>query len=447
MRLADGTPETATPNRALRWWDLACVGVLAFISAVTIIDGITGEIFWASSAPAGWRVALLTAPALLFAVLYVTLGRGAILHSVSETALPTRTGIFFISMLLVLALGTFCDPMYAMLQALIYPLVWSISRDYRSAVLWCFAVAIAVGAGIYLGLVTFNPATALVSSLITSVVSLVFAIAMGTWISRIHDRGETYRELAEQLSHSQDEVAALSEAAGASAERERMSRDLHDTLTQTLAGLVMLSEQAERAIDSGDSARAQDRLARVGSAARAAVTEARALVATTQPIGDGGLVNAIERVAASLRADTELEVNCELERVQLSRESEVVLLRVVQEGLANARKHSRATRITVSLSALAGDGVRLLVDDDGVGPGSGSREGGFGLTGLADRVRAVGGELRFGAGSERGSRLEVRLRTADPAELRAQSGERDAVEPRASERHMGDRVPHDAREN
>lgn len=413
MRLAGSAPEIETPRRALRWWDLACVGVLAFILIITVVDGVTGTLFWAPTASAGLRVALLATPALLFAVLYVALGRRVILRGVSNATLPTRTGIFFVSMLLLLAIGTFCDPMYAMLQALIYPLIWSLTRDYLGAVRWCFAVAIAVGAGLYLGLVALDPATALITSLITSVVSLVFAIAMGTWISRIHNQGEAYRELAEQLHRSQGEVATLSEAAGASAERERMSRDLHDTLTQTLAGLVMLSEQAKRAIDSGDAALAQDRLARVSSAARAAVAEARALVATTQPIGEGGLVNAIERVAAALREDTGLDVRCALQSsVRMSRECEVVLLRVVQEGLANARKHSQATRISVTLTALPGDVIGLVVDDNGIGPGSGSREGGFGLTGLADRVRAVGGELKFGervGKQSSGSRLEVRL--------------------------------------
>jgi len=397
------------PARPLRWWDLACAAVLVFVALIAVLDGLTGGPHWASGMGAGWRVALLIVPALLFAALYATLGRDMILRGSRGAPLTTRGGVFLSSMLLAIALGTFCDPMYAMLQAIVYPAVWTIAHDYRGAVLWCVAVAAAVGGGLYLGLAALDPATAMLTSLITSLVSLVFAVAMGTWISRIHERGESYRELAERLRSSQDEVAVLSEEAGASAERERMSRDLHDTLTQTLAGLVMLSEQAERAIDAGDEARARERLARVGSAARAAVAEARALVATTQPIGEDGLVSAIERVAASLRADTGLDVRCALAQLRLDRESEVVLLRAVQEGLANARKHARAERIAVTLSAPADGGAHLVVEDDGVGPGLGSRGGGFGLTGLADRVRAAGGELRFGARSGGGSRLEIRL--------------------------------------
>lgn len=402
-----------TPPRPLRWWDLACAGVLIFTGVVAVIDAVSGEPHWAGSAAVGWRVAILLAPIPLIAAHYATLGREPILRGSSGSPIATRGGVFLALLLALLVISAFIDPMYAMLQAIAYPIVWTIAHEYRTAVMWCLAVALAIGAGLYLGLVTKDPEVALLTSLLTSIISLVFAIAMGTWISRIHDRGESYRELAKQLDRSRGEVAALSEAAGAAAERERMSRDLHDTLTQTLTGLVMLAEQTERALDADDETRARDRLTRVAVAARAAVAEARALVATTQPIGEGGLVASIERVANTLRADTGLEVELEVdyrpEQLALDREREVVLLRAAQEGLANARKHSGARRVAVFLSSRADGGARLIVDDDGRGSEPERTGGGFGLTGIADRVRSVGGEMSFGARRGGGSRLEVGL--------------------------------------
>ncbi|QNN63978.1 sensor histidine kinase [Leucobacter denitrificans] len=427
-------------SRTLRWWDLACAAVLAFMLIVMLIEGISGAPYWAASLETVLRVALLVAPALLLALLWVTLGRSSLREGLCDLPLSGRSGTFLVLLLLVLALGTATAPMYAMLQAIAYPVVWTIAIDYRGAVLWCLAVATAVGAGMYLGLSPLDPNSALASSLTTALVSLVFSIAMGTWITRIHAQGESYRELAEQLERSQGEVAALSQEAGAAAERERMSRDLHDTLTQTLAGLVMLSEQTERALDAGDESRARDRLARVESAARAAVAEARALVATTQPIGEDGLERAIERVAAALRADTGLEVECTLTNVELAREREVVLLRAVQEGLANARKHAKASRVVITLEPLGDGGARLRVDDDGVGPDADAadptRGGGFGLTGLADRVRQVEGEARFGARAGGGSRLEVELAPARSATEtgHTNSGHTDSGEIDPSER-------------
>ncbi len=425
------TEATKQMSRALRWWDLACAAVLTFMLIVMLIEGASGAPYWAASLETVGRVSVLLVPAFLFAILWVVLGRGALREGICDLSLSGRSGVYLVLLLLVLMLGTVFAPMYAMLQAIAYPVVWTIAIDYRSAVLWCLAVATAVGAGMYLGLSALDPDTALASSLTTALVSLVFSIAMGTWITRIHAQGESYRELAEQLKRSQDEVAALSQEAGAAAERERMSRDLHDTLTQTLAGLVMLSEQTERALDAGDESRARDRLARVGSAARAAVSEARALVATTQPIGEDGLERAIERVAAALRADTGLEVECSLSNTELEREREVVLLRAVQEGLANARKHAKASKVAITLESVEGGGALLRVDDDGVGPRAEAgapdamRGGGFGLTGLADRVRQVSGDVRFGPRTGGGSRLEVELA---PTRSASDLGETDTGE-------------------
>lgn len=399
------------PAHPLRWWDLACVGVLVFIGLICVVDALAGEPGWAAGAPPAWRTMLLLAPIVIFAISYVALGRAAVLHGALNLPLSSRTVIFLSLLLVVLAIGTLSAPMYAMLQTLAYPMVWTIMKDYRGAILWSVAIAVAVGAGLYVGLVNEDPVVALLTSLITAFVSLVFAIAMGTWITRIHDRGEGYRLIAEQLRRSQEEVAALSAEAGAAAERERMSRDLHDTLTQTLTGLVMLSEQTERAIDAGDTARARDRLARVAAAARSAVAEARALVATTQSVGDDGLVASIERIAAALRTDTGLE--CSVEVIEdpasapFSREREVVLLRAAQEGIANARKHSGASRVSITLTRRTHGSASLRIDDNGVGPGSSGA--GFGLTGLTDRVRSAGGDVRFGPRPGGGARLEIDL--------------------------------------
>ena len=321
--------------------------------------------------------------------------------------LTTQPRLYILFVLLVF--GTFCDPMYAILQVLVYPIVWTTAKQYRVAIAWSGAVALAVGSGMFAGLAPTDLGDALTSSLISASLSFVFAVAMGTWITRIHEWGERHRAMAERLRASQSEVKALSEAAGASRERERLSRELHDTLTQTLTGLVMLAEQTERALAAGDSPMVADRVSRMSSAAREAVSEARALVATTQPLGHGGLRAAIERVADRMRHDTGLDVRCQIETTSLDREREVVLLRATQEGLANARRHARASTVLVSLAPLAGGGAVLAVADDGVGPKAAHRSnsGGFGLSGLTDRVQLVGGSVSFRPGEQSGSRLEV----------------------------------------
>jgi len=298
--------STPVQARPLRWWDLATGVVLVVLAVLGGFEAWGGSPLWATAWPALSRLIVVALPIVAFAVLYVALGRRALRRGLCDEA-PDAASTLFLALLLLVLLGAVAAlPIFAVLQTLVYPMAWSIVMRYRHAVLWSAATALATGCGLVLAIGSRDLGTALVSAAITVSLSFVFAVTMGTWITRIAAQGERYRALAEELRASQAEVADLSVAAGAAAERERLSRELHDTLTQTLAGLVMLSEQAERALDSGDAMRGRERLGRVSAAARDAVAEARALVATTQPLGDGGLEAAIERVALRLAEDTGL---------------------------------------------------------------------------------------------------------------------------------------------
>lgn len=403
----------AEPRGSLRhpllWWDL---GVSVTLAALTLMTRFTARSEpspeWAGGVSPAIRAALLLGPLAVFGIIYLALGRRVLRRAMQDET--SGAGVAFLALLLAaLAWAVFTEPMYALLQALVYPIVWSIVPRYRDAVLWSAAIALGVSLAMFAGIAQMDPRDGLLSATFTGPLSFAFAVVMGKWITRIYERGEQHRVLAEQLRSSQAEVAALSEEAGAAAERERLSRELHDTLTQTLTGLVMLSEQADRALVAGDAVRARDRLARVSLASRTAVEEARALVATTQPLADGGLEQTLERVAARFAADTGMEVRCEVAPLDLDRERQVVLLRAAQEGLANARKHSRASRVGIVLTEADEGGVVLVVEDDGMGPDHARSEVGFGLWGLEDRVRAVGGSVAFGPGETGGARLEVRM--------------------------------------
>lgn len=401
----------ATPMRIrpLRWWDLFVVLLLAVAGVLGVAEALDEHPLWAASAPEALRLTLIAVPLVAFAALYIVLGRRALGRGLENSPTDAAGKTFLVLLLVVLFVAAATVPMYAVMQTLVYPMIWVIAVSYRVAVAWSGAAALTTGVAMLWAIAPSDLGSAFASGGLTAALSFIFAVAMGTWITKIAEQGERYRALAEQLRLSQAEVAGLSKDAGAAAERERLSRELHDTLTQTLAGLVMLSEQAERALDDGDAGRARERLERVNSAAREAVAEARALVATTQPLGEGGLAAAIERVARRLADDTGMHVACAVEPVALDREREVVLLRAAQEGMANARKHARAAHVRVTLRQAA-EGPVLRVEDDGVGPDAAAMErGGFGLSGLADRVRAVGGEVTFGPGAAGGSVLEVRV--------------------------------------
>ncbi|QIM15700.1 sensor histidine kinase [Leucobacter insecticola] len=415
-RVEEPARPTAARRWPTRWWDLAVGGGLAAM----LVPGGLGAVEWGRDGTL-WGMSLVALAITmigLFALLYMLLGRGVLRRAVlgqsgfNESPPMRRDVLFVVAWVLLQGVATAVNPSFATLQFLSYPMLWSVLQRYRDSVLGSGCLALLVGLGSGVSYVRLGiPEPWLVAALVGAG-SFGFAVAMGTWITRIYDRGEAQRQLVQQLQATQHEVAVLSAESGAAAERERLSRELHDTLMQSLTGLVMLSEQAERALAAGKPEMVQDRLARVHAAALDSLTEARALIAHTQPLGDGGLEVTLARVVERLRADTGLDVDLAVGSFSLDRERQVVLLRATQEGLANVRKHARASEVWVSLAEDAGDSVAVLrILDNGVGPGDLGRSGssGFGLSGLSDRVRAVGGTVSFGSGASGGALLEVRL--------------------------------------
>ncbi|MDR3201909.1 MAG: hypothetical protein LBT54_02040, partial [Bifidobacteriaceae bacterium] len=155
---------------------------------------------------------------------------------------------------------------------------------------------------------------------------------------------------------------------------------------------------------------------------REAVQEARALVAGRARIAEDSLDRALAVLAERFGRETGVAVGVEAAgAAPLPREAEVVLLRAAQEALANIRKHSGAARARLALDV--GDAwARLTVSDDGRGlsESQAAGRGGFGLAGLADRVRLAGGEFAVRSGGPApwtGAVLTVRLPVpADPGD-------------------------------
>lgn len=402
--------EPQPSSHPLLGWDIA------FAATITVM--VVAGLWDAESAAFTGPIGLLGVLVLL-TIMYLWLGRPALRQAAcNEPARPADFLYLGVTVVLI-GIATAITPNYATLQVIGYPIIWTVVARYRDAVIWNVALAALVSTGMAISFSRLEMPSGVTLGIGVGVLSFGFAVSMGTWMTRVFAQGEKYRLLAAQLRASQTEVASLSQAAGAAAEREQLSRELHDTLTQTLAGLVMLSEQASRALDAGDQDRARERLSRVAEAARTAGGEARALVAGTHPLGDGSLEPAIERVADSLRRDFGLIVTCELEHVTLDRELQVVLLRAAQEGLSNVRRHAEAEHVWVTLQATA-DSTVLTVEDDGIGPdvepGTASTPpagpisgSGFGLRGLHDRVGLVGGSVQFTAREGGGTQLRVSL--------------------------------------
>ncbi|MGI8331951.1 sensor histidine kinase [Actinomadura scrupuli] len=190
-------------------------------------------------------------------------------------------------------------------------------------------------------------------------------------------------------------------AAGVAEERERMAREIHDTLAQGLAGVITQVQAAKQARDRpADQERHLDTAAQL---ARDSLSEARRSVRALapEPLENSRLPDALADVAAGWSATSGIvaEITTTGNARPLHPEVEVTLLRAAQEALANVAKHAGATRVGLTLSYME-DVVTLDVRDDGGGfapalARTGDGDGGYGLTAMRQRVRRLAGTLEI----------------------------------------------------
>ena len=239
-----------------RWWDLAIAACVLLCGLILLVG-----------APAARDLVLGSAGLLLLVVSWLVFGRRA--YEGDGRAVAFSVSLVIVSGLLVAA-----HPVLAIIQCISYPGVWMLARTTRRAVLFNVAIALAVGVGFLISVGTTLPD--LGQTALTVAISLGFSLAFGFWISRIATLSEERRDLLETLTAAQNELAVLHRDSGITSERERLARELHDTIAQSLAGLVLLSQRSRRELAAGTLS--DDTLELVEAGARDALAETRALV-------------------------------------------------------------------------------------------------------------------------------------------------------------------------
>jgi signal transduction histidine kinase len=195
-------------------------------------------------------------------------------------------------------------------------------------------------------------------------------------------------------------------------ERQRLSRELHDSVTQALYGISLYAEAAGRALTDGDVQPAADNLQEIRDTTQEALGEMRLLLFELRPplLQERGLGAALRArlQGVETRAGLVTHFDCQTEE-RLSPEKEQELYRITQEALNNVLKHSHAGRIDVHLEVAEGDAT-LEVVDDGVGFESSYSGGyGLGLRGMHERVDRLGGTLCIESAPGAGTRVQVHV--------------------------------------
>jgi signal transduction histidine kinase len=185
-------------------------------------------------------------------------------------------------------------------------------------------------------------------------------------------------------------------------ERRRIARDLHDGLAQELAFIATTA----RGLAAADTTSA--RFKQLESAAERGLGESRRAIASLTRSGctehfDVALVQTVEEVAQ--RLGTKVVIDAE-PAVGIPQDRQEQLLRIAREAVANAARHSTAKIVRVQFAN--GNGLRLQVEDDGVGfDPIAVRSSGFGLATMRERAAAMGGEFHLKTAPDQGTRIEV----------------------------------------
>jgi len=199
-------------------------------------------------------------------------------------------------------------------------------------------------------------------------------------------------------------------------ERTRMAHELHDSLAQTLASLRFQVRLFDDSLNRGDEAIIWQELENLEKTIDLAYGELRSLITHFRAPMDGkGIVHSVERVIDRFKQETDLEVffyhNWALE--SLSHEIEIEALRIVQEALANVRKHSQADTVRILMYSSEDGKCSILVEDDGIGlpekmPGPNHETGEhIGMTVMEERAKRINGELQVDSDDGEGTLLQL----------------------------------------
>jgi signal transduction histidine kinase len=228
------------------------------------------------------------------------------------------------------------------------------------------------------------------------IVGFVAALCGYGWASLLAER-HSRRILAEKLRQE-----------GELRERTRIAHEIHDTLAQGFAGMIINLEAAGEFLDEGSAARKFfENALRIG---RDSLAEARALLHGLRPpaLDQGGLRRAIVHLADTLTQSAGLDAECHVEELpaQLPPKIEAELFRIIQEAITNTVKHAQATQVRVLLRAQDNE-LQLRVEDDGRGfaPQPPATETGYGLATMRERAKELGAALQVHSRPGQGTRV------------------------------------------
>lgn len=229
--------------------------------------------------------------------------------------------------------------------------------------------------------------------------------------AQAHDRARELLAELETANRQLSEYAAQVEDLTIAAERQRMARELHDTLSQGLAGLILQLEAADAHLAQEHPEKARRIVQQAMEQARGTLGEARQAIDDLRHVARASsleefLRQEVNRFSTTAHVPCALEIALSTELPSLARDA---TSRIAAEALANILHHAHAGRAWVSLKTVENE-IRLEIGDDGIGfDPSHIPAGHYGLMGMRERARLAGGELEVESRPGKGSLVRVRM--------------------------------------
>jgi signal transduction histidine kinase len=244
-------------------------------------------------------------------------------------------------------------------------------------------------------------------TLIQTIIFLAVGFSISYLMSRLNKQQQSLAEANTRLTHH----ASTLEHLATSRERNRVARELHDTLAHTLSGLSVQLE-AVKAYWDVDQQKARSTLEESLKEAHSGMGETRRALQALRasPLDDLGLSLAVRTMVedAAARANLALDLSVADKLPSLSPDVEQCIYRVAQEAVTNVAKHAKAKTLTVNLES-TGEKVTLTVHDDGVGFDVEKKDkaNDYGLEGMQERAQLVGGELTVSSKPGEGTTVKL----------------------------------------
>lgn len=245
--------------------------------------------------------------------------------------------------------------------------------------------------------------------IVRSISLVVTGIFIAQLMAQLRAKSESLQQANAQLTH----YASTLEQLTVSRERNRMARELHDTLAHTLTGLSVTLETIKAYWDV-DEGKARELLDRSLSTTRTGIEETRRALKSLRasPLEDLGLGLALRRMTetTTVRAKLELDLTLPDPMPNLSPDVEQTIYRIAQEAVENVVHHANARKLSLRLDTKSGT-VTLTIYDDGVGfdPRDKAISGHFGLVGMHERAKLAGGVLTIESQKGKGTKVTLEI--------------------------------------